>query len=49
MVFPGIVRVSSTGNEDFQSKDLEILRFTRASVEHHSCSDDTSLCPILQQ
>lgn len=49
MVFPGIVCVSSTGNEDFQSKDLEILRFTRASVEHHSCSDDTPLCPILQQ
>lgn len=35
VVFPGIVCVSVTGDEDFKSKDLEVLRSTRASVKHH--------------
>lgn len=47
MVFSGVVCVSCTGDEGFQPKDLEVLRSTRASVERHSCSDHTLLCPIL--
>lgn len=47
VVFSGVVCVSCTGDEGFQPKDLEVLRSTRASVERHSCSDHTLLCPIL--
>ena len=47
VVYPGVVCVSCTGDEDFQPKDLEVLRSTRASVKHHSCSDHTLLCPVL--
>lgn len=38
VLFPRIVSVSSTGEEDFQSKNLEGLRSARAGVEHLSGS-----------